>query len=292
ITTLDSPKGTDEEFSVYDLAGSISYSKLITNKFALGLNLKFIKQSIYTEQGNAFAADLGILHFITNRFSLGASVSNIGSKLKFDNDEYKLPQESRIGTAYTMLSDRSLLVAADISINGDNQTNGHIGVEYCVHKLLTLRTGYKSTDVSDLDGIAGLSAGIGIAFDYLSLDYVWVPYGDLGNTHRIGIGFKFGDTPIVEEPKLIVEPIIINPKLIKNEQNIEKIKTYHNKALSYFKKGDYSNAIAYWERIQAIYPNDKVKGFIKKADSLLKKKSSKQEKNGSISKRKYKLKVK
>ncbi|MFH1319503.1 MAG: PorV/PorQ family protein, partial [Bacteroidota bacterium] len=46
ITTLDSPKGTDEEFSVYDLAGSISYSKLITNKFALGLNLKFIKQSI------------------------------------------------------------------------------------------------------------------------------------------------------------------------------------------------------------------------------------------------------
>jgi len=40
--------------------------------------------------------------------------------------------------------------------------------------------------------MSGLSVGAGIVWGSAKLDYAFVPYGDLGNTHRISLGYRFG----------------------------------------------------------------------------------------------------
>jgi hemolysin activation/secretion protein len=56
------------------------------------------------------------------------------------------------------------------------------------------RLGY-NTQSQDTGGLHGLSMGLGLMYtDYAmnySLDYAFVPYGELGNTHRISFGIKF-----------------------------------------------------------------------------------------------------
>ena len=37
----------------------------------------------------------------------------------------------------------------------------------------------------------GITAGIGLKMGKTSIDYAYVPYGDLGDTHRISLGMRF-----------------------------------------------------------------------------------------------------
>jgi outer membrane protein OmpA-like peptidoglycan-associated protein len=61
---------------------------------------------------------------------------------------------------------------------------------------VALRAGFHTASTQDLGGVAGLTAGIGIAhrFDDFSaaLDYAYEPYGILGDTHRISLTVIIG----------------------------------------------------------------------------------------------------
>ena len=54
-----------------------------------------------------------------------------------------------------------------------------------------LRVGYNMRNDRDVDGFSGLSGGFGIMAGRFRFDYAWVPFGDIGTTHRIGMGFLF-----------------------------------------------------------------------------------------------------
>src|SRR5215471_2504536 len=58
--------------------------------------------------------------------------------------------------------------------------------------MFSLRIGYRyQTKKPDLGGLAGLTAGIGLRHNNMSLDYAFVPLGDLGQTHRISFNLRF-----------------------------------------------------------------------------------------------------
>jgi len=50
-----------------------------------------------------------------------------------------------------------------------------------------LRAGYRTGQ----DIGSGISYGAGFKIGKISLDYAYVPYGDLGNIQRISLGIKF-----------------------------------------------------------------------------------------------------
>jgi hypothetical protein len=54
-----------------------------------------------------------------------------------------------------------------------------------------LRGGYRTVGQEKLGGLSGLSAGAGITWRQFSLDFAWVPYGDLGETFRYSLLVKF-----------------------------------------------------------------------------------------------------
>jgi hypothetical protein len=63
---------------------------------------------------------------------------------------------------------------------------------YKITKDMTLtgRAGYK-TGIKGLDEITGITGGIGINLNSYSIDYCFVPLGDLKETHRISLSIKY-----------------------------------------------------------------------------------------------------
>ena len=68
----------------------------------------------------------------------------------------------------------------------------NLGVEDVVLSLLALRAGY-TLNLSDpgLDGLTGVTAGFGLAYRGIALDYAFLPSGDLGTAHRVSLTYRF-----------------------------------------------------------------------------------------------------
>jgi hypothetical protein len=86
-----------------------------------------------------------------------------------------------------------LLVACDGNYCvPDGVWSASAGVEGTIHPLFALRAGYKySSGMTTLGALAGISGGLGFKFGSYQLDYAFVPYGDLGQTHRVSFLAKF-----------------------------------------------------------------------------------------------------
>ena len=78
--------------------------------------------------------------------------------------------------------------AQDFIISNADNLGVAVGAEYWVAEIMALRLGYRNG--SDVDGISGLRAGLGIVLKGFGLDYGFAPYGRLGLTHRFSLSFK------------------------------------------------------------------------------------------------------
>ncbi len=90
--------------------------------------------------------------------------------------------------------DGKLAAGADIDwLANDERFYLALGAEYLLNKNFAFRAGYQFGHASDDlgSGLVGLGAGLGLKFDSFALDYAYVPFGDLGDTHRMTLGFNF-----------------------------------------------------------------------------------------------------
>ena len=81
----------------------------------------------------------------------------------------------------------SLTLAMDIVKPTDNKLYFCGGVEWWIKDIIALRAGYKSNEDIGTD----LTIGIGFKKDKIQFDYAYVPYGELGSTHRVSFGMRF-----------------------------------------------------------------------------------------------------
>ncbi len=176
-----------------DTALSLGIGKKLAETFLVGTNIKVIQSKLADKKAQSYAVDAGILwKDIMGKLAAGAVVQNMGTKIKFDQESDPLPLAVRAGILYSPLEKRNFLLAGDAeSYLKDGKINIHTGLEYWLTSYFALRAGYKTNTIADLDTISGLSAGIGINIGSVGLDYAFVPYGILGDTHRISLGFKF-----------------------------------------------------------------------------------------------------
>ena len=198
------PEGT---FAAYDIAVAGAYARKISNTISIGANAKLIHQRIENETAWGGAVDIGLLYrvprriqrgrFSRDKLQVGFAVQNIGPKIKFIRESDPLPLNIKAGVAktYDLRSIQSeVTLACDVNAPIDNVPNGHFGVEFVYQKMkdiaLAARVGYKTNTIEDLNALSGLSAGAGFVWRRMAVDYVWVPYGDLGNTHRISLTIK------------------------------------------------------------------------------------------------------
>lgn len=191
ITGTDTTGLEMSSFNPSDLAVSLSYGNSIKS-LLVGVNVKYISSTI-TNTATAYAADIGLMYPLMNdRLWLGAALQNEGTKMKFINEEDPLPINVKLGGAYALSSNWK--VALDANAPVDNDIYFGVGSEYKFKLSGSMsaagRLGY-NTITKDTGGLNGISAGAGFTYLSCSIDYAFVPYGDLGDTQRISVSFKF-----------------------------------------------------------------------------------------------------
>jgi len=184
------------DFGATDFAFFLNYARKdlansLLENLAVGGGLKLIRQKIDTEKAFTVALDLSAYYPADKNLSFAFNIQNISYGVKFIDETDPLPLNIKAGAAYKVLKD--LTVACDLDeYIIDNKLYASVGAEYWLKNALALRSGYRfGYDVSSLGGIVGLGVGAGVKIWGVTLDYAFVPFGDLGDTHRVSFGAKF-----------------------------------------------------------------------------------------------------
>lgn len=201
IKKTDSSGVETGSFSPYDIALTVGFACHITGynkdpeeRFVLGANGKFVRSKIINSD-NTVSADIGLSfpYMFDNRFRMAVSAQNIMGTLRFDKYEYPLPLILRLGTVVEL--SKHYIVTADITAPKDNYTYVSMGNELNINVakdvVVSLRSGFNTRALFDIRGFRNLTFGTGLKYGQYSIDYSLSPYGDLGNAHRISIGFDF-----------------------------------------------------------------------------------------------------
>ncbi|MBI1979710.1 MAG: PorV/PorQ family protein, partial [Elusimicrobia bacterium] len=144
----------DSTFSSNDSAYTLAYARKVwdpsslgteSSGLRLGAGLKYIRQSISGEIANSYAADLGSLyHFSDWPMTLGLSVQNLGSKVKFKSESDSLPLTVQCGASYRLgeqweisgveseedETKRGLLLALEVHLPRDDDPSLRAGSEF------------------------------------------------------------------------------------------------------------------------------------------------------------------
>ncbi|MBI5701135.1 PorV/PorQ family protein [Candidatus Saganbacteria bacterium] len=181
-TTAVSRTGTGRSFAPVSYLGILSWARNMRWGY-LGVSAKLLQQNIDSYSENGVGVDAGILSATPMEYlRFGASVLNLG----WSGDKV-LPYTILMGLAYE--TNFGLDILADMRIPRDALSTIHLGVEYAPIPLLSLRGGI-NTKANDEAG-GNYSLGLGLNLSALNIDYAYVPYADLGATHRIGMEAKF-----------------------------------------------------------------------------------------------------
>ncbi|MDA8242620.1 MAG: PorV/PorQ family protein [Elusimicrobia bacterium] len=187
----DAAGAADGSFSPLEGAVSAGGSAWLGRGWYLGAALKNLSQQAAGEKASAWAADAGVLKKAGD-WRVGLAAANFGSSIKLGRDKFDLPLTLRGGVSYTFLGDYT--AAAEWIRAGGSDDAVAAGAEARLKtgpkEYFFVRAGYRSGR-SRYAG-PGLTAGAGLANRDLRIDYAFVPYGDLGDSHRVTVAFRFG----------------------------------------------------------------------------------------------------
>ncbi|MFN0118303.1 MAG: PorV/PorQ family protein [Elusimicrobiota bacterium] len=173
------------DFSSRFSAYSLSYGFAFNENGGIGLTGKTLNAKIDDETAQTFVGDIGTFFRILSTWNIGASFNNWGSKLKFIEEKESLPQELRLGTAVRPAS--FLLMSLETAFPKNEQAQFRGGLQFRINKVFDIQTGYRSDVNKGTTGLTGLSFGAGFHIFNQQINYAWVPYGNLGNTHYFSI---------------------------------------------------------------------------------------------------------
>jgi len=186
--------GTGREFRYDDLALSVGYGRYLTDRFSVGVNVRYIGEFAADKTASGWSADVGTSYDTGFRnFKIAMVITNFGPDLKFIDRAYPLPINFKFGGAIDVLqgANNSLTFAAEGSHPSDNLEKYNAGLEYTFKDRFMLRGGYRFN--YDIDGFT-LGGGIRVPFSKdseLRVDYAYQDFGILTQVHRFSLGIAF-----------------------------------------------------------------------------------------------------
>jgi hypothetical protein len=211
----DTEQGFTEvgNFSPTAMVVGLSYGKMLSEKFAIGANIKYAYQSLgtgvvsYAANGSynkedfstdVFAFDFGLIYKTGFKsLNIGMSITNFSQEIKFIEVGFQLPLLFKLGASMDVFDffnmskeTHSLIVSVDATHPRDYPEQILLGAEYTFMQSFSLRGGYETP--SD---IGGLSVGAGVNVNLsgidLGVDYSWSEAGVFDNIHRFAVKFAF-----------------------------------------------------------------------------------------------------
>ncbi len=220
-TTLNGAPGGS--YSAGDLSLSLGYGKEILPSLSAGVVMKGNRSSFGDSSYMNYAADVGLLWAVHPKLDLGVTYTNLA--LGPGLSGASVAAGVRLGAGWKA-NNHWLLAASGELQDGGAVNRFQLGTEYLIGdvkeiaNVLALRGGY-ALDFPDaqLGMLNGLSLGIGYTLTKsISVDYAFLPAGDLGASHRLSATFKFGCPTLaaaVKPAPVKPAPVKIAPVVVK-----------------------------------------------------------------------------
>jgi hypothetical protein len=216
------------EITTYVYAVGIHSGIRLSDKFGLGLGIKYIKSHLIPDRmwfwyddipgidnggsGSSLAIDMGVLYRPFNFLSAGFTLANIGPRISYIHTGASdpLPRMFRIGLCYTPVDNNYIRLRILPEINKmlvgmlydpiDTLSLGQelsyewkeawksFGVEATIKKILSLRLGYFEAIMDKMGGVRVIRNN---HVEYLSL-FEYLFSRDRGRLDKIGLTFGFG----------------------------------------------------------------------------------------------------
>ena len=189
-------------------AVGLAYAKRLSNKFALGGQVKLVAQdlgsairSVNEESGDrtvdkneesVLAFDFGTIYKTgLKSLNFGMSVRNFSEEIKYVSEGFQLPLTFNIGVSFNIMDflpeqfqGQYLLISTDAVHPRSHPEYVRFGAEYRLMDMLSLRMGYLSnTDERSL------TYGLGVKKFGFSFDYAYKPFGVFDNVQLFTVRF-------------------------------------------------------------------------------------------------------
>ena len=225
-TTLFEQDGTGEMVSTSFYTVGLSYGRALTDRFAIGGTVKYIRETLWHSSASGTSLDIGLMYTsIFKNLKIGMSISNFGTNMKMDGrdllvqhdidptvsgnnetinanlgtDDFPLPILFRVGMSGDLAKDflgftnHNFILAVDAVHPNDNKEYMNIGTEYQYSNFIALRAGYRQLFLDNTEG--GLTFGFGLHFNVsqfeLNLDYAGIDYGRFDYVNKFSFIFSF-----------------------------------------------------------------------------------------------------
>lgn len=222
VTTLTNPNGDGRMWDAGAIAIGLTYSKMLTDRFSVGVNAKYIRENVWNSSATGFALDIGTLYRTPfNDLTISAAIFNFGSDLSldgrdiqfntdpndnidtgpnnvpanYDMDAFPIPLMFRFGLAMDVVKSRYIRLsgAVDAIHPNDNSEYLNLGSEFAYDELLMLRVGYRQLFMNNSEG--GLTFGGGIKYKVndnfgVIINYAFASYGRLTDVHFFDVSIE------------------------------------------------------------------------------------------------------
>jgi opacity protein-like surface antigen len=217
VTTNLAPDGNGATYSPGFYTAGITYSKIITDRVAVGVNAKLIHEGIMNAFANGFAIDFGVQYRFPKNLTLGVAIKNVGTNMSYSGqdlevrtevpgsnpnsangaytavtEEFQLPSYFELSLAYESAIDErnNFLVGGTFRNNNAAEDELAFGLEYSFMKTLYLRGGYNMLMEHTSESIFGLTCGAGVNYSLMDdvnivFDYAFRTVKDFPNPNHI-----------------------------------------------------------------------------------------------------------
>jgi len=176
-------------YSAQSRAIGLTYSRQLTDKFAWGMRLNYVAETIYEYSSTNLLADVGVLYYTGfNSLRIGGFINSFGVDSKFIGDDFKMPTELRLSVGYDLIDTEQnrLTMAVEMVHPSDNLEKIHIGFEYGFRELIYLRGGYRYKYDEDTFAFGG-----GIRWHNTDINLAVTPFGRFPAVYRIGVAYEY-----------------------------------------------------------------------------------------------------
>lgn len=224
-TTYDMPDGTGRTFGAYMYAAGFSYARNLLDVFSMGINIKYVNETIWNTSATGVAIDIGTLYETPlEGLVFGVSVTNFGSKMRMLGDDLQIeadPDRASSGNwnpaswLQTSQFDMPLQLRASLKydyfyedflrvtpmVEGNSPSNNFQSVSFGLElgfldDLFQIRGGIPEVGLPEEDRIIRFAAGAGVNYAVagvagLSVNYAYQQYQYLGGTNRVSLNVSF-----------------------------------------------------------------------------------------------------
>ncbi|MBI5574334.1 MAG: PorV/PorQ family protein [Elusimicrobia bacterium] len=222
VTAFDSSGAKQSDIQINNTNFNFVFAYKLVESFSVGVGAGITKMDLgedYSGDGGNF--NLGAI-YNKSPLSIGMTMANLGGEIirKDGSGEAEAqPKLIRVGASLSLLKNRNLLLLTSYEKVSDDPDAGGMGfgAEFLPVKYFALRIGAKKQN----DETMKPSVGLGLHYDWLSLDYAYTPATaeqDEIEINKIGLSVKFGKVAgeIAEAPVTpAVEPVIAKPLIPK-----------------------------------------------------------------------------